>query len=109
MVQLVARAMRMAYSTTVLLSTGSTPGMPRQTGQTWVLGSAPNLVEQEQKILVRVFNWEWTSRPMTGSNSIFFPRYLRHPHPAVIRAFFPESAVVAAFSGKIGFSRICVM
>ncbi|MEZ4549311.1 MAG: hypothetical protein R2874_02230 [Desulfobacterales bacterium] len=61
-------------------------------------------MEQEQKILVRVFNWEWTSRPMTGSNSIFFPRYLRHPHPAVIRAFFPESAVVAAFSGKIGFA-----
>ena len=30
----------MAYSTTWRLSTGRTPGMPRQTGQVWVLGGA---------------------------------------------------------------------
>jgi hypothetical protein len=52
MVQPVASAMRRAHSTTARFSTGSTPGMPRQTGQTWVLGGAPNSVEQPQKILV---------------------------------------------------------
>ena len=57
MVQPVASAMRRAKSTTVRLSTGSTPGMPRQTGQIWVLGGAPNAVEQAQKILVRVLSW----------------------------------------------------
>ena len=29
------------YSIACSLITGSTPGMPRQTGQTWVFGSAP--------------------------------------------------------------------
>ncbi len=38
------------YSTTLRLSTGSTPGMPRQMGQVWELGAAPNFVEQPQKI-----------------------------------------------------------
>jgi hypothetical protein len=31
--------------------------MPRQTGQMWVLGGAPNAVEQAQKILVLVLSW----------------------------------------------------
>ena len=34
--------MRRAYSTTFLFNTGKTPGIPRQTGQVWVLGGAPN-------------------------------------------------------------------
>jgi hypothetical protein len=58
------------------LSTGSTPGIPRHTGQVWVLGGAPKDVEQAQKILVLVFSWAWTSSPMTGSKfmsiSVFF-------------------------------------
>jgi len=42
--------------------------MPRQTGQIFVLGEAPNRVEQEQKIFVTVRSCTWTSSPMTGSN-----------------------------------------
>ena len=37
------------------LTTGIAPGRPRQIGQTWVLGSAPNVVGQPQNILVAVF------------------------------------------------------
>ncbi len=50
--QFVARAILRLYSTTFLLSTGSTPGMPRQTGQVWVFGGAPKAVEHPQKIFV---------------------------------------------------------
>ena len=58
-----------ANSTARLLSTGSAPGSPRQTGHTFVLGGAPNCVEQPQKILVCVSNWTCTSSPITGSYS----------------------------------------
>jgi hypothetical protein len=44
--------------------------MPVQTGQVLALGGAPKRVEQEQKILVSVLSWAWTSSPMTGSNII---------------------------------------
>jgi hypothetical protein len=46
-----------ANSTTFLLRTGSTPGIPKQTGHVWVLGGAPNEAEQLQNIFVFVFNW----------------------------------------------------
>jgi hypothetical protein len=36
------------------LSTGSAPGSPRHTGQTWVLGAAPNAALQPQKIFEAV-------------------------------------------------------
>src|SRR5271157_1633907 len=62
-----AIAASVANSTAFRLSTGSAPGIPRQTGQTLVLGGAPNRVEQEQKILVAVRSWTCTSSPMTGS------------------------------------------
>src|SRR5690242_14290327 len=75
MLQLVASPARMAYSTTFLFSTGSAPGIPRQTGQVWELGEAPNLVEQPQKILVLVRSWTWTSRPMTAWYFIYLLRY----------------------------------
>src|SRR5882757_6010119 len=52
------------------LSTGREPGRPRQTGQTFELGRAPNEVEQAQNALVLVRSWACTSRPMTGSNSV---------------------------------------
>ena len=35
--------MRMVDSMAAALATGSEPGRPRQTGQVWVLGSAPNV------------------------------------------------------------------
>ena len=58
--------MRMADSTAVPLTTGSEPGSPRHTGHTWVLGSAPNVVEQPQNIFDAVLSSMWTSRPITG-------------------------------------------
>ena len=56
-----------ANSTAFLLSTGSEPGMPRHTGQTFVFGGLPKRVEQEQKILLAVRSWTCTSSPITGS------------------------------------------
>src|SRR6185369_8091865 len=44
-------------------------GSARQTGQTCVLGSAPNAVGQPQNILVLVPSSTCVSRPMTGSNA----------------------------------------
>ncbi len=44
-----------ADSTAIALTTGRAPGRPRQVGQTWVFGSAPNTVAQPQNILVPVF------------------------------------------------------
>jgi hypothetical protein len=40
-----------------------------QTGQMWVLGSAPYSLAQLQKALVLVSSWTWVSMPMTASNS----------------------------------------
>src|SRR5271165_4615674 len=57
----------MASSTAAAFSTGSAPGSPRQTGQTLLLGCAPKLVGQPQKILVAVASWTCTSSPITGS------------------------------------------
>ena len=59
--------MRIAYSIAIRFTTGSEPGRPRQTGHTWLFGSAPNVVMQPQNILVRVPSSTWVSRPMTGS------------------------------------------
>ena len=65
--QFTARAIFIANSTEVLFNTGKTPGMPRHTGQVWVLGSAPNFAEQGQKSLDLVRSWAWTSSPITVS------------------------------------------
>jgi len=68
MVQFRASPVMMVYSTALRLMTGSTPGMPRHTGQTRVFGSAPNTsARQPQNILDLVFSWAWTSMPMMGS------------------------------------------
>jgi hypothetical protein len=47
----------MALRTTSLFNVGNTPGIPRQTGQVFSLGFAPNLVEQEQKSFDLVESW----------------------------------------------------
>ncbi len=65
----VESAMRIVASTAARLATGRLPGRPRQTGQTCVLGSAPNSVAQPQNILLAVPSSTCVSRPMTGSNS----------------------------------------
>src|SRR6058998_2584985 len=67
MVQLSAMPARMAISTASRLSTGNAPGSPMHTGQTLVLGGAPKLVGQPQKILLAVASCTCTSRPITGS------------------------------------------
>jgi hypothetical protein len=51
--------------------------MPRQTGQVWLLGAPPNVVEQLQKIFDFVKSWAWTSSPITGSYSMNVSRRLR--------------------------------
>ena len=45
----------------------ASPGSPRHTGQTCVLGSAPNSLGQPQNSLVAVDSSQCTSRPMTAS------------------------------------------
>ena len=55
------------YSIAIRFTTGSEPGRPRQTGQTWLFGSAPKMVVQPQNILVLVPSSTWVSRPITGS------------------------------------------
>ncbi len=70
--QLVARAILRANSTAFRFRTGSEPGIPRQTSQTWVLGGAPKAVAQPQNILLAVSRWAWTSNPITASYSRVF-------------------------------------
>src|SRR6218665_1328705 len=60
-----------ALRTAPLLSTGSTPGMPRSISEAWVLGSAPKVVAEPEKILDWVLSWTWISRPMTTSQVMF--------------------------------------
>src|SRR6266576_6222409 len=65
--QFSAMAASVANSTALRFSTGKAPGSPRQTGQTFVFGGSPKRVEHEQKILLAVSSWTWTSSPITGS------------------------------------------
>src|SRR4051812_16441734 len=69
MVQFSASPIRTADSRAFSLRTGSAPGSPRQTGQTWVLGAAPKTVEQPQNIFVTVLSSTCTSSPSTGSKA----------------------------------------
>ena len=64
-----ARPTRIVDSTATSLSTGSAPGSPRQVGQTWLLGGAPNVVEQPQNIFEAVPSSTCTSSPITGSKA----------------------------------------
>ena len=57
----------MVDSIAAALATGSEPGRPRQTGQTWVLGSAPKAVGQPQNIFDAVPSSTCVSSPITGS------------------------------------------
>src|SRR5437016_12660 len=65
--QFSASAVRSTCSTAALFGTGRLPGSPRQTGQHWVFGGAPNSVLQPQNILLAVSSSACTSMPMTGS------------------------------------------
>src|SRR6478735_1076717 len=67
MSQLRASPTRTIDSTATAFSTGREPGSPRQVGQTWLLGGAPNVVSQPQNIFDTVPSSTCTSRPRTGS------------------------------------------
>ena len=56
MSQLIAKPALTANSMARSFITGSAPGRPRHTGQTWVLGGAPNCVLQPQNNLVSVLS-----------------------------------------------------
>ena len=73
--QFSARPIRIVASIAALLATGRLPGRPRQTGQTWVLGSAPKAVGQPQNILVRVPSSTCVSSPITGSYRLMASSY----------------------------------
>src|SRR5690606_35648825 len=66
--QLRARPALMINSNARSLSTGKAPGSARQTGQTFVFGSAPNSFLQPHHTLVSVASSTWTSRPTTVSH-----------------------------------------
>src|SRR5438045_1364939 len=80
----------MAEAMASRLGTGRVPGWPRQTGQTFVLGGAPNALGHPQNILVAVESSTWHSRPMTVSNlfmrgpTIAAPEGGARPPPAPI-------------------------
>src|SRR3954453_15650216 len=66
--QLSASPIRTADSTALAFTTGIAPGRPRHTGQTCVLGAAPNSVGQPQNIFEAVFSSTCSSSPIAGSN-----------------------------------------
>ena len=82
-----ARPIRIVDSMASALITGSAPGRPRQTGQVWVLGSAPNVVSQPQNILLAVPSSTCVSRPMTGSYSCSASAYGTVMSPSVVAVF----------------------
>ena len=67
MEQFKARPINIVLSIARLLTTGRAPGNPKQTGQVWVFGAAPNSVAQPQNIFDLVFSSTWTSSPNVGS------------------------------------------
>src|SRR5574341_493958 len=67
MEQWVARPVLTVNSTAFLFRTGSTPGMPIQTGQVRVFASSPKAVSHPQNIFVLVWSCAWTSSQMTVS------------------------------------------
>src|SRR5512132_1548006 len=85
--------MRIADSTAFLLTTGSEPGKPRQTAQTWVFGSAPNAVEQPQNIFEIVLSSTCTSSPSTGSYAAIASSY---GSTVIPRPLAPEDDQAAA-------------
>src|ERR687886_2880212 len=79
-----ASPIRTALSRARWFSTGREPGSPRQTGHTWLLGSAPNSVGQPQNILVAVLSSTCTSSPSTGSKAATASSYGRTASPATV-------------------------
>src|SRR3982751_2327059 len=100
MSQFSARPIRMVASIASRLAAGSAPGRPRQTGQTWVLGSAPNPVRQPQNIFVFVPSSTCVSRPMTGSY-----RLIASSEDGNVEMLMRETLVGASDGNPPGFAR----
>src|SRR5262249_38848247 len=49
------------------------PGNAASTGETWVLGAAPNAVAAPEKSFASAVTWAWTSSPMTTSHAPLRP------------------------------------
>src|SRR6266850_873784 len=76
MVQFRRNPVRVVSRNASSLATGNTPGRPRQTGQTWVFGGAPNSFAHPHHIFEFVLSWTWVSNPMTASYPITPPDLL---------------------------------
>src|SRR6266566_7604444 len=103
MVQLSSKPVRVVSRKAASFATGSTPGKPRQTGQTFVLGGAPNSLAQPHHIFDLVLSWTWVSSPMTASysmtqkigglaQSLCQPRGLFASAPRIVRTPAPFAA-----------------
>src|ERR1700686_1934733 len=53
--------------------TGSMPGIPSSTNETWLFGSPPNSVEAPENSFDLDVTWAWTSSPITISQSPVAP------------------------------------
>src|SRR6516162_8682107 len=78
-------------------ATGRTPGKPRQTGQTFVLGGAPNSFAHPHHIFDFVLSWTCVSSPITASYSIgklAFIALARHGEEYYRKTFVPFRSCV---------------
>src|SRR3989338_6127222 len=83
-----AHATFIPQSNAFALSTGSTPGKPRHTGQTCVFGGAPKTAEQPQNSFDAVANCTCTSNPITGS---YVMKACLHPSPLTLHLVFVDA------------------
>src|SRR5580700_3790894 len=86
------------------------PGMAASTSETWVLGSAPNVVGAPEKSLASEITWAWTSSPRTISQSPVSPlikdifRPVVNAMRGVIRAWIGECPHVG--TSRSGLARL---
>src|SRR5512138_935423 len=73
MVAFSPRPVRIAWRTHSSLITGSMPGIPTSTSETWLLGSPPNAVDAPENSFDFEVTWAWISMPITTSQSPVWP------------------------------------
>src|SRR5712691_3842370 len=79
------------YSMAVWLGTGRVPGCPRQMGQTFEFGGAPNSFLHPQNIFVTVASSTWHSNPTTVSKSCALTTLNDTGSPDSVRHCFASS------------------
>ncbi len=82
--------------------TGSMPGKAASTGETWVLGPAPNSVAAPENNFALETIWAWTSSPITVSHGPVRPSInpLIRPYPIHPRRAEKRSAFRRIFAGS---------